>query len=93
MYNRYMPSEEFRPVEPGPQGGGAGSLKGLLGGLFGRGEGKGGLPRPDGILKALHLDSLDKGDILLILVLIYLYMDSEDEDWLIILGLVVLMGL
>ena len=92
MYNRYMPQEPFQPV--GPEGNSApqGGLKGLLGGLLG-GRGGGGLPKPDGILKALHLDGLEKGDILLILILVYLYIESDDEDWLIILGLVVLMGL
>lgn len=51
------------------------------------------LPGLDGILKLLRLDRFDSGDILLILVLIFLYKDKNDEDWLIVLALVVLMGL
>ena len=45
--------------------------------------GRGGAPKLDGILKALHLDRFDKGDILLILVLVYLFLESDDEDWLV----------
>lgn len=39
------------------------------------------------------LEKLDSGDLLLILVLIFLFRESEDEEWLIILALVLLMGL
>lgn len=39
------------------------------------------------------LEKLDSGDILLILVLIFLFRESEDDEWLIILALVLLMGL
>ncbi len=46
-----------------------------------------------GILGKLGLEKLDKGDILLILILIYLFRESEDDEWLIILALVLLMGL
>ena len=90
MYNRYIPRGEFVPAggegreEPRQENGG------LLGSLLG-GNGSG--FKLDGILKALHLDRFDKGDILLILVLVYLFLESDDEDWLIVLALVVLMGL
>lgn len=86
MYNRYMPQGEFESASPQQQG--SGSQSSPLGSLFG-----GGLPKLDGIWKALHLDRFDKGDILLILVLVFLFMESDDEDWLIVLALVVLMGL
>lgn len=93
MYNHYIPQGDYVPTAP-QEGGGADRREpkggGLLSSLFGGG---GGLPKPDGILKALHLDRFDKGDILLILVLVYLFMESDDEDWLIVLALVVLMGL
>lgn len=36
---------------------------------------------------------LDRGDILLLLVLIYLFRETDDDEWLIILALVLLMGL
>lgn len=39
------------------------------------------------------LENLDSGDILLIVVLIFLFRESDDEEWLIILALVLLMGL
>lgn len=90
MYNRYIPRGDYVPA------GGEGreperreDKGGILSGLFGGGAGF----SLDGILKALHLDRFDKGDILLILVLVYLFIESDDEDWLIVLALVVLMGL
>ncbi len=105
MYNRYIPNEEFIPVEDAPnrdgdappkQGGeGLGGLLGrLLGGGGLSGLFQGGGPRPGGgLLDSLGLGRLDKGDILLLLVLIYLFKESEDDEWLIILALVLLMGL
>lgn len=64
------------------------SIGDLLGRLLPSGEGKenpfAGIP---------VLEKLDSGDLLLILVLIFLFQESEDEEWLIILGLVLLMGL
>ena len=61
----------------------------LLGRLLGYEKNAGGT----GILESLGLSRLDKGDILLLLVLIYLFRESEDDEWLIILALVLLMGL
>lgn len=89
MYNSYLPQDGYEPVadREQPPERKRGLLDGLLGGLSGA------LPKPDGILKALHLDRFDKGDILLILVLIYLFMESDNEDWLIVLALILLMGL
>lgn len=93
MYNRYIPRGDYVPTGT-PEGGGPERREekkgGILGSLFGGG---GGAPKLDGILKALHLDRFDKGDILLILVLAYLFLESDDEDWLIVLALVLLMGL
>lgn len=62
-------------------------LRGLLSRFGGGGEEKSlfaGVP---------VLEKLDSGDILLILVLIFLFRESGDEEWLIILALVLLMGL
>lgn len=90
MYNRYIPRGEFVPAGGEDRNSERRENKGgILGGLFGGGSGF----QLDGILKALHLDRFDKGDILLILVLVYLFIESDDEDWLIVLALVVLMGL
>lgn len=90
MYNRYIPRGDYEPASPQaqPQRPAGESGGGLLSGLF-----SGGGPKLDGILKALHLDRFDKGDILLLLVLMFLFLESDDEDWLIVLALVVLMGL
>ena len=88
MYNRYIPRGDYEPASPQPQRASEGSSGALLGGLF-----SGGGPKLDEILKALHLDRFDKGDILLVLVLVFLFLESDDEDWLIVLALVVLMGL
>lgn len=96
MYNRYIPNGDYVPASPGEgtpereQGRKGGLIDQLLGSLGGLGSK---IPKPEGLLKALHLDRFDKGDILLILVLVYLFIESDDEDWLIVLALVVLMGL
>lgn len=69
-----------------------GSPGGLLSGLTGgnAGDSGGGIRK---LLDAVGLGRLDKGDILLLLVLIWLFQDSGDDEWLIILALVLLMGL
>lgn len=95
MYNRYIPTGEFQPVEQEPAQASrenANLLDRLLSavGLSGNRKNAGGL---SGISGLLGLDKLDHGDILLILVLIYLFRESEDDEWLIILALVLLMGL
>ena len=102
MYNRYITDSGFQPVDSAsapspPQPGLAGEKGGVREGLhgllerFGLGGGFGAGGKP--LSGLLGLDKLDSGDILLILVLIYLFKESEDEEWLIILALVLLMGL
>ena len=54
------------------------------------GTGKTGLA---GLLDKFGLSQLDHGDFLLLFILIYLFRESEDDEWLIILALVLLMGL
>ena len=76
MYNRHFPRGDYDPLPTGQQDGCKGKN----------------LPTLDGVLKALRLDRFDKGDILLLLVLLFLYLESDDEDWFIILALVVFMG-
>lgn len=94
MYNCYIPAGQTEPTPSGQNGtgeqnknGGQGGLGGMLHHLF-----EGGIPKPDRLLQALHLDRFDSGDILLMLVLVYLFIESDDEDWLIVLALVVLLG-
>jgi hypothetical protein len=99
MYNRYVEDAAFSPVEPESRPPEAqtpaqeppkkGVLNQLLSGLSGGSGGKSGL---SGILSGLKPDSLDRGDILLILILLYLFWESEDEELLIILGLMLLTG-
>lgn len=99
MYNRYIAHSDPRMVEepvrrervPEEQtqapvsSGIVEGLRSLLSRLKGRDQALfSGIPL---------LESLDAGDILLILVLIFLFRESEDEEWLIILALVLLMGL
>ncbi len=104
MYNRYIPEDTSytrietpaaRPDAPAP---GEGSRKplhfpdfllGKEGRLFGGREG-GGL---SGLLKSLHLENIDSGDILLLLILLYLLVEGDDLELVIALGLVLLMGL
>lgn len=96
MYHSHLPGqEEFsslphsapppqaeRTAGPGAQPQ-ANPLSQLFGGLFGSGG-------PLAFLQKRGLGKLDKGDILLILILLYLYWESEDDEWLIILGLLFL---
>ncbi len=95
MYNQYIPAEEpgAAPSNTGRQSGpnrqtGTGGLGGMLRHLL-----EGGIPKPERLLQLLHLDRFDHGDLLLLLILVYLFLESDDEDWLIVLALVVLMGL
>lgn len=106
MYNRYIPSgtsyervteqkppsshgpgpqqrpraEARRPPPPPPQKG-AGPLEGITGWL-------------GGLLKNVHLEGLDSGDILLVLILLFLFLESDDNLELVItLGLLLAFGL
>lgn len=105
MYNRYIPSgtsyervpeekptssqnagrqrarpEARRPPPPPPQKG-AGPLEGITGWL-------------GGLLKNIHLEELDSGDILLVLILLFLFLESDDNLELVItLGLLLAFGL
>ncbi|MCD8188782.1 MAG: hypothetical protein LUD78_00920 [Clostridiales bacterium] len=92
MYNPYIPNDNFQPVEPERPGRESSGLLNQILALLGGGTKKnaGG---SSGIAGLLGLDKLDHGDILLVLVLIYLFRESEDDEWLIILALVLLMGL
>lgn len=44
-------------------------------------------------MKTLHLDKIDSGDILLLLIMLYLLVEGDDLELVIALGLVILMGL
>lgn len=87
MYNRYIPTDGYRPVEP-ERGTGREERNQRRGGAFERL-----FSMLSGGSGTFGLDQVDKGDILLVLVLIFLFKESEDEEWLIILALVLLMGL
>lgn len=106
MYNRYIPADvSYTRVEPPPEqprgptpGGGPRpsfrfpefpSGKEGLSGLLGIREGN----SLSGLLKSLHLDNIDAGDILLLLILLYLLADGDDLELVIALGLTLFMGL
>lgn len=44
------------------------------------------------LLKGLHLERLDSGDLLLLLIVLLLWKDSEDTDLLIALGAALFLG-
>lgn len=108
MYNRYIPQDEHynwiraeeppsrRPEPPVHSSRPGISLPPFLTGrdglsaLFSPREGKGGL---SGLLNALHLENLDTGDVLLLLIILYLLVEGDDLDLVIALGLVLIMGL
>lgn len=93
MYDQYLPTTGWHSVEEETAGGEEG-FGGLLGSLLSRfGMGGGSAPAAkDALFPGIPLlEKLDSGDILLLLVLYCLYQESKDEEWLIILGLVLLM--
>ncbi len=101
-YNRYIPEADARiPVDgPSPKTGGPspgpGKVTGLLSGLLGRGVGEENRASQalSGLLKSLHLEHLDTGDILLGLIVLFLVLeDGDDLDLIITLGLTILLSL
>lgn len=46
-----------------------------------------------GILKSLHLEDLDSGDILLLLIILFLFLEGDNIELIITLGLMLLLGL
>ena len=46
-----------------------------------------------GILKSLHLEDLDSGDILLLLIILLLFLEGDNLELVITLGLMLLLGL
>jgi hypothetical protein len=76
VYNRYLPDAAYEPIppegppqphqeehRPPPPKGPQAGLGGALGGL----------------LKGLHLEKLDRGDLLLALILLLILGDSDDD--------------
>lgn len=100
VYNRYIPASAYTKVGPErrePNGGaqarakqtGAGVPAGLLRFLGGK-EKNAGIA---GILRALHLEELDSGDILLLLIILFLILEGDDLEMVITLGLMLLLSL
>lgn len=46
-----------------------------------------------GILKALKLEELDTGDILLLLIMLFLFLEGDDMELVITLGLILILSL
>lgn len=104
MYNRYIPNDT--PYERIPD---HGSTSRTSGTQFFRQETRrppppsssksenpleGIVGKLGGLLKNFHLEGLDSGDILLVLILIFLFLESDDNLELVItLGLLLLFGL
>lgn len=75
----HTPKNTQHPPPPPPKG--ANPLDGIVGGL-------------SGLLKHIHLEKLDSGDILLVLILIFLFLERDDNLELVItLGLLLVFGL
>ena len=109
MYNRYIPKDGAYtrvPVEEPQEGPSAGRGAGdrperdcppgtnrPSGGGFPLSDfltGSGGLT---GLLKALRLENLDSGDILLLLIVLLLLLEGDNLELVIALGLVLILGL
>ena len=72
-------TENFRPlVPPPPPGGSGGVVDGLTGFLR-------------HILDQLHLDHVDTGDLLLLVLLFFLFREDADEELLVALGLLLIL--
>ena len=95
MYNRYIPEDTSytriepelppeRPRGPGHRNGAPVRLPDFL---------SGGKDSLSGLLETFHLDNVDAGDILLLLIMLYLLVEGDDLDLVIALGLTLLMGL
>lgn len=100
MYNRYISGQgEPIPVDrpaPHAERPRQGRVSGLLSGLLGRSGGE--TCRADqalsSLLKSLHLEHLDAGDILLGLIVLFLVLeDGDDLDLIITLALTILLNL
>lgn len=59
-------------------------------GIFGGEEKNAGIA---GILKSLHLEDLDSGDILLLLIILFVFLEGDNIELVITLGLMLLLGL
>lgn len=104
MYNQYIPQDKFCPIpsqnptpeRESPAANSGSSPFSFLSSLLGRGkqteEHTGKNAGLSGILDRFGLGHLDHSDLLLF-ILIYLFRESEDDERLIILALVLLMGL
>ncbi len=84
MYNPYLSqswTDRMGPSRPhGESSPQAGDQEGKKSGL-------------DGLLKGLHLEDLDTGDVLLLLILLFLFLDDREEnlELLITLGLMLIL--
>lgn len=95
LFNQYLPEEGFYQcipeVEDAPQ---EDKKRGIFDffSSFSTGEKKnaGGL---SSILKRFHLEDLDSGDILLLLILVLILLEGDNWEMAILLGLVLFFGL
>ncbi len=98
MYNRYIPEdssftqieESVSPPAPRNVSGPERRPSGIPFRLPDILMGKEGL---SGLLKSLHLDKIDSGDVLLLLIMLYLMKEGDDMELVIALGLTLIMGL
>lgn len=92
MYSHYMngifaplnlerPREQPRQDTRKSPGGMLGDLTGSLGGML------------KGLTKQFSLQSLDTGDILLVLIILFLFLEGDNLELVITLGLLFLLGL
>ena len=103
MYNRYQGNQPFTVIDPEPE-----PRQDRAGPAPDRqpprdsptapspllGEFTGGLSKLlAGLGKHFSLDSLDTGDILLVLIILFLYLEGDNLELVITLGLMILLGL
>lgn len=88
MFNQYIEGS-FAPVAPQPPPPpAAGSSGGPFSGAAGQMS-----QRLRGLLGSFHLESIDTGDILLVLIILLLYLEGDDLEMVITLGLMLLFSL
>jgi len=97
VYNRYIPEDvsytRVEPQEPQRIPERPGNNSPSRPPAFPFPELRSGKEGLSGLIKTLHLDKIDSGDVLLLLIMLYLFAEGDDLELVIALGLTLLMGL
>lgn len=96
MYNPYASApahSQSRQASQPNKGDGQNHRQGPLSGLFGMFNTEQKDAGITGILKKLHLQDVDSGDVLLLLIILLLVLEGDETEMVVTLALLLLMGL